>query len=71
MPRETNPGGQRRLTTAEEEVLRLIVERLTDSEIAEIRVVSIWTVKTQVRSILDKLGVRTRREAARLYQRSP
>ena len=70
MPEEPSPGDQWGLTPAEAEVWRMLAEHRSDTEIAEIRVVSIWTVKSQVRSILRKLEVRTRREAARLYQKS-
>jgi non-specific serine/threonine protein kinase len=52
------------LTAREAEVLRLLVERRTDREIAERLFISPRTVSTHVAHICDKLGVRSRREAA-------
>jgi DNA-binding NarL/FixJ family response regulator len=58
------------LTEREIVVLRLVAGGLTNREIADHLVVSPRTVHAHVRSIFDKLGVRTRtaavREAARL-----
>ena len=54
------------LTPREEEVLALLAEGLTNAEIAERLVISIATAKFHVRSILGKLDVRTRNEAAAL-----
>ena len=50
-------------------MLRLIAQDYTDSEIAEMRTLSIHTVKTHVRHILQKLQVANRREAGRRYRR--
>ena len=44
-------------------MLRLLVAGLSNPEIAEALVVSINTVKTQVRSIYRKLNVKSRKEA--------
>lgn len=52
-----------RLTTRELSLLRELPSLLTIKEIAAARSVSANTVKTQLRSIFDKLGVSSRREA--------
>jgi DNA-binding NarL/FixJ family response regulator len=57
------------LTRREQEVLALIVEGLTNAEIAERLVVSLSTVKTHVSSIISKLGASTRTEAAAIAVR--
>lgn len=51
------------LSERELEVLRLMVAGLSNREIAELDVVSINTVKTQVKNIFGKLGVHRREEA--------
>jgi LuxR family maltose regulon positive regulatory protein len=51
------------LSPQEQRVLFLIAEGRTNPEIAEILVVSVNTVKTQIQSIFRKLGVSNRREA--------
>jgi DNA-binding CsgD family transcriptional regulator len=58
------------LTRREREVLRLIAAGATNSSIAEQLVVSEATVKSHVKRILRRLGVRNRVEAASLYLRS-
>lgn len=58
-----NPGG---LTTRELEVLDLLGEGLTNAEIAGRLVISEKTVGHHVSSILAKLGVRSRYDAAKL-----
>ncbi len=52
------------LTAREAEVLDLIVARRTNAEIAESLVISERTVHHHVSSVIGKLGVRTRAEAA-------
>jgi DNA-binding NarL/FixJ family response regulator len=59
-----------RLTTAEREVLALMADGQTNSEIARVRVVSVATVRTQVTRILTKTGSRSRTEAVVLAFRS-
>jgi DNA-binding CsgD family transcriptional regulator len=57
-----NPGG---LTERQLDVLALLAEGLTNGEIAARLVVSPRTVDHHVSAVLAKLGVTTRREAAR------
>ncbi|MGH2455413.1 MAG: response regulator [Candidatus Limnocylindria bacterium] len=56
------------LSAREEEVLRLLAEGLTDRQIADRLGISPRTVETHVGSILHKLNVRNRAEAARHYR---
>lgn len=51
------------LSPQELRVLRLLVQRRSNPEIARELVVSLNTIKTQIRSIYRKLGVNTRQEA--------
>lgn len=53
-----------KLSTREQEVLKLIIEGRSNPEIARILYLSRNTIKTHVRSILNKLGVDHRLEAA-------
>ena len=64
-PMETRAG----LTRRERDVLKLMVEGLTNAEIADRLVVSLSTVKTHVSSIIAKLGASTRTEAAAIAVR--
>lgn len=57
------------LSPRELEVLRLIAAGHSNSEIASILYVSPNTIKTHVRSVLNKLGVNHRVEAAVLAVR--
>jgi DNA-binding CsgD family transcriptional regulator/tetratricopeptide (TPR) repeat protein len=56
-----NPAG---LTERQADVVRLLAEGLTNAEIAARLVLSVRTVDTHVAAILNKLGARTRRDAA-------
>jgi two-component system, NarL family, response regulator LiaR len=57
------------LTPREREVMNLLVQGLTNTEIADRLVVSLSTVKTHVSSIISKLGASTRTEAAAIAVR--
>jgi two-component system nitrate/nitrite response regulator NarL len=61
---ENNVTDTTNLTTRELEVLELIGKGFTNQLIAENLVIEIGTVKNHVHSILEKLNVRTRDEAA-------
>ena len=56
------------LTTRERDVLRLLADGLGDRDIAAALTISRRTVETHVSSILHKLGVTNRAEAARRYR---
>jgi DNA-binding NarL/FixJ family response regulator len=51
------------LTSREWEVLDLLCQNLSTDEIADRLVVSVETVRSHVKNVLRKLGVRSRREA--------
>lgn len=55
---------RRTLSAREREVLALIAQGKSNRDIAQVLEVSEFTVKNHVRSILDKLGLRSRTEAA-------
>ncbi len=57
------------LTDREQEVLLLISRKATDKEIAGRLGISLYTVKSHVRNILNKLQVGSRREAAYLARK--
>jgi len=77
----SGPGGRRNraettddtlagLSAREAEVLRHLADGLTDKEIAERLSISPRTVETHVGSVLRKLGVKNRAQAARRYLES-
>jgi len=61
---ENNVSDTTGLTSREIEVLELIGKDLTNQQIAEHLVIEVGTVKNHVHSILEKLNVSTRKEAA-------
>jgi DNA-binding CsgD family transcriptional regulator/tetratricopeptide (TPR) repeat protein len=64
-PRETTRAHPAGLTNRQVEVLSLLVDGLTNAEIAQRLVVSPRTAEHHVAAVLTKLGATTRREAAR------
>jgi DNA-binding CsgD family transcriptional regulator len=63
-------AGHRRLglSAREQEVCDLIAQGRTNQEIATMLFISLSTTKVHVKHILEKLGVRTRVEAARIWE---
>jgi DNA-binding CsgD family transcriptional regulator len=68
-PGNAPPSARFDLTYREHEVLALLCQRLTDAEIAAQLFLSTRTVEHHVSSILGKLGVANRRQAAALAAR--
>ncbi len=68
--REATRGNPAGLTARQLEVLTLVAEGLTNAEIAERLIVSQRTAEHHVAAVLTKLGVTTRREAARARNRA-
>jgi two-component system nitrate/nitrite response regulator NarL len=64
------PDGVRALTSREREILALIVDGLSNKEIASRLRIELPTVKNHVHNILEKLQVRRRSEAAALARSS-
>jgi LuxR family maltose regulon positive regulatory protein len=56
------------LSAREQEVCELLAEGRTNQEIATMLFISLSTTKVHVKHILEKLGVRSRVEAARLWE---
>ncbi len=67
-PATTDGAALASLSAREGEVLRLLADGLTDRAIADALGISPRTVESHVGSILGKLGVRNRAEAAGLYR---
>jgi DNA-binding NarL/FixJ family response regulator len=64
-PREATRANPAGLTARQLEVLELLAEGLTNTEIAERLVVSPRTAEHHVAAVLRKLGAATRRDAVR------
>ncbi len=58
------------LTRRQSEILTLVAKGLSNLEIAEQLYIEVGTVKNHVHSILKKLDVSSRREAARIYHQA-
>ena len=56
------------LSAREQEVCELLAEGRTNQEIATMLFISLSTTKVHVKHILEKLGVRSRVEAARVWE---
>jgi DNA-binding CsgD family transcriptional regulator len=70
-PIEASLDEEPRLSPAEQEVARLLLEGRSNAEIAQVRGTNVGTVKKQVQGIYAKLGVGSRGElAARLASRA-
>jgi DNA-binding CsgD family transcriptional regulator/tetratricopeptide (TPR) repeat protein len=68
-PRPTTRDAPAGLTPRETEVLELVVQGATNSEIAQALVISAKTVDHHVSAVLGKLGVSSRREAGAALER--
>lgn len=58
------------LTAKELRVLELISEGKSNKDIASLNYTEMSTVKTHINNIFYKLGIKNRRDAARIYQKS-
>jgi LuxR family maltose regulon positive regulatory protein len=64
LPVAMKRSGAGTLSSREKEILELVRQGLTNPEIAQMLFLSVSTVKVHMRHIFEKLGVRTRTEAA-------
>jgi DNA-binding NarL/FixJ family response regulator len=69
-PGQANAIGVQTLTEREQQVTRLVVDRRTNPEIAEMLFLSPKTVETHIRNIFRKLDVGSRVEVARAWERA-
>lgn len=63
------PNGGGGLTSREEEILEMLAMGLSNREIATKLCIAIHTVKNHVHNLLNKIGARTRAEAAAIYHK--
>jgi two-component system, NarL family, response regulator DegU len=68
-PTDSQLAKMQTVSRREKEVMALICESMTNEEIAEKLFLSAKTVKTHIRNIFEKTGIRNRVEAALLYLR--
>ena len=68
-PGSAETGGRAELSKRELEVAALIADRKTNREIAAALFLSAKTVESHIRNIFDKLGVSSRAEVARAFER--
>lgn len=68
LPPPVTAAGDYGLTASEKAVLELAAHGLQNAEIAKRRGVSVGTIKAQMHRIFEKLGTRSRFEAALLYR---
>ncbi|MBJ7899898.1 MAG: response regulator [Cyanobacteria bacterium RI_101] len=64
LPENNQSGANFGLTEREREILQLVVDGLSNAEIAQKLYITVGTVKTHVRNILHKLGADDRTQAA-------
>lgn len=57
------PAGNKRMTTRQQQILRLMIEGQNNGDIAEILGITIGTTKIHITAIFKALGVRTRTQA--------
>ncbi|MCA1692323.1 MAG: helix-turn-helix transcriptional regulator [Actinobacteria bacterium] len=69
-PGKAHGDGIESLSGRELEVVRLVVDRRTNTEIAGELFLSLKTVETHLRNVFRKLGVSSRAEAARAVERA-
>jgi DNA-binding NarL/FixJ family response regulator len=69
-PGQSDQGGVASLTERELQVARLVVDRRTNPEIADVLFLSPKTVETHIRNICRKLQVSSRVEVARAVERA-
>jgi ATP/maltotriose-dependent transcriptional regulator MalT len=62
------PSRRLGLSAREQDVCELLADGRTNQEIAEMLFISLSTTKVHVKHILEKLGVRSRRDAARMWE---
>jgi DNA-binding NarL/FixJ family response regulator len=67
---DSSTSFESRLTRREREIVSLVDQGLTNKEIAARLYIEIATVKNHIHNILEKLGVRTRAEAAATLRRA-